>query len=85
MPKFIDHHAKLPPKTPEEVEMMKAFVREGKPDAFGTKILEGYFTATGGGYCVCEAPNADSVVKSHEAMGVPLDKSAVEEIAGTLT
>jgi hypothetical protein len=65
--------------------MMKAFVREGKPDAFGTKILEGYFTATGGGYCVCEAPNVDSVVKSHEAMGVPLDKSAVEEIAGTLT
>jgi hypothetical protein len=54
-------------------------------DAFGTKILEGYFTATGGGYCVCEAPDAASVVKSHEAMGVPLDKSAVEEIAGTLT
>jgi len=65
--------------------MMKAFVREGKPDGFGTRILEGYFTATGGGYCVCEAPDADSVVKSHEAMGVPVDKSMVEEIAGTLT
>jgi hypothetical protein len=49
MPKFIDHHAKVPPKPPEEIEMLKALVREKKVDAFGTRIMEGYFTETGGG------------------------------------
>jgi len=85
MPKFIDHHAKVPPKPPEEIEMLKALVREGKVDAFGTRILEGYFTRTGGGHCVCEAPNAEAVMKSHEAMGLPLGKSEIEEVVGTLT
>jgi hypothetical protein len=85
MPKFIDYHAKVPPKSHEEVEMLKKMVREKHVDAFGTRILEGYFTESGGGHCVCEAPNAEAVIKSHEALGLPLKRSEMEEIVGTLT
>jgi hypothetical protein len=85
MPKFIDHHAKVPPRPPEEIEMLKALVRERRVDAFGTRILQGYFTENGGGHCVCEAPDADAVIKSHEALGLPLKMGEIEEVIGTLT
>jgi hypothetical protein len=85
MPKFIDTHAKVPPKSHEEVEMLKAMVRDKKVDAFGTRILEGYFTESGGGHCVCEAPSAEAVMRSHEAMGLPLKRSEIQEVVGTLT
>jgi hypothetical protein len=85
MPKFIDHHAHVPPRPPEDIEMLKAMVRDRKVDAFGTRIVEGYFTGTGGGHCVCEAPNAEAVIKSHEALGLPLKRSDIEEVVGTLT
>jgi hypothetical protein len=85
MPKFIDHHVHVPPRPQKDIEMLKAMVRDRTVDEFGTRILEGYFTVTGGGHCVCEAPNAEAVIKSHEALGLPLKRSDMEEVVGTLT
>ena len=83
MPRYIDHHSKLPPLPPEAMEAMKAKVRSGQTDAYGAKAINGFFTADGAGYCITEAPNADAVCKSHVAVGIPVE-GKVSEIVSSL-
>jgi hypothetical protein len=84
MPKFIDFHAHMPPMPPDMQKMMQEKVRAGKPDQFGVKPINAYFTKDGQGYCISEGPSADAVCKSHEAGGVQLGKGDVHEVVGTL-
>lgn len=82
MPKFIDHHA-MPPMSPEkQVAMMKQIktaIESGKPDKFGVTMLN-VFTAPGEAWGYSEAPNAEAIIKSHEALGVSMSLKDVVKV-----
>ena len=82
MPRFIDHHS-MPPMSPEQVKAMMARVKSDieskKPDKFGVKMLNS-FTAPGEAWGYSDAPNAEAVVKYHEAMGIKLDIRDVKQV-----
>ena len=80
MPKFIDYHEKLPTVTPEMAAQMKSVLEAGQPDEFGSKGLNIFMTNTGSAYCLSEAPNAEAVVKPHEAKGLSLSAEHVVEV-----
>lgn len=80
MPKFIDYHEKLPPLPPEAAQAMADRIRAGRPDDFGVTGLNIFLGTDGRAYCLTEAPNADSVCKSHEAKGIPLGRGDVHEV-----
>ena len=80
MPKFIDYHAKLPPMPPEMAQQMQATIQAGKPDQFGVRALNAFFGADGQSYCLTEAPSAEAVCQSHQAMGMPQDKGNVVQV-----
>ncbi len=80
MPRFIDYHSKLPPLPPEVAQQMKAQVQSGKANQFGVKGINIYFGKGGQAYCLSEAPNAEAILKTHEAAGVPLGKGDIVEV-----
>ena len=80
MPKFIDHHSKLPPA--EAMSAMKASL--GKPLPGGITPVGGYVTADGHGFCVIDAPSKAAVCAVHASMGVSLDERDVHEISASL-
>ena len=80
MPKFVDYHASLPKMPPEAIKDMTSRVKAGKADQFGVKPLNVFMGKDGRAYCLTEAPNAEAVVKSHQANGVPLDRHDVVEV-----
>lgn len=81
MPQFLDHHpiahAFL---TEEAVEAIRTQIRAETPDDFGVKWLRAFGAANGEGYCLSEAPNAEAVVKSHEALGYLIETTDVIEV-----
>ncbi len=82
MPKFLDHHA-LPPLSPEQKKAMtdqvKSMVASKKADKFGVTMLNSFMTpAEAWGYS--DAPNAEAVVKSHEAMGIKILVKDVKQV-----
>jgi hypothetical protein len=78
--KFLDHHT-MPPMTPEQRNAMVSQVKSmiGKPDSAGVIFLN-VFMAPGEAWGYSEAPNAEAVVKSHEAMGIKIKTSDVVEV-----
>jgi hypothetical protein len=78
MPMFLDHHA-MPAPTPEMKEGMAERLRSGSVDEHGVKGLNVYL-ADGEAYCLTESPDADAVVRSHAALGVPIDRGDVVEV-----
>ena len=80
MAKFMDYHASLPPMPPEAMQEMKARVEGRQADQFGSKALTIYMGTGGQAYCLSEAPDADAVIKSHQAKGVPLGRSEIVEV-----
>jgi Protein of unknown function (DUF4242) len=78
MPTFLDHHA-MPEPTPEMKEGMAERLRSGHVDEHGVKGLNVYL-ADGEAYCLTEGPDADAVVRSHAAVGVPIDRGDVVEV-----
>jgi len=60
-------HASL---TEEAVEAMRTQMKAEAPDGFGVRLLSAFVAVNGQGYCFSEVPDADAVVKSHEAKGV---------------
>lgn len=80
MPKFLDHHPTMPAVTPAAAQEMAGRIREGKPDEHGVTGLNVFMCANGEGYCLSEAPDADAVVKAHEALGFPLRREDVVEV-----
>ncbi len=80
MPKFMDYHARLPQMPPQAITEMTSRIKAGKADQFGVKPLNVFMGTDGRAYCLTEAPDAEAVVKSHQAQGVPLDRHEVHEV-----
>ena len=80
MPKYIDYHAKLPPLPPDAMKKFAEDMKAGKPNQFGVKPINLLVGKNGDGYCLCEAPNADAVVKSHDAIGAKINKNDIREV-----
>jgi hypothetical protein len=80
MPKFMDYHATMPQLPPEAAQAMAARLKAGQADQFGVKGLNVFIGIGGQGYCLTEAPSAEAVVKSHEALGFPMSQSNVVEV-----
>lgn len=80
MPKYLDNHP-MPNLPPEAVNGMAAQIKAGKADKFGAKGLNVFIGKNGQGWCLTEAPNADAVCKSHEAMGIKLPAGQVTEVS----
>jgi Protein of unknown function (DUF4242) len=79
MPTFIDHHA-MPEPSPEMREGMASRLRAGAADEHGVTGLNVYL-AEGEAYCLTDAPDADAVVRSHEAFGVDIRREDVKEVS----
>lgn len=80
MPQFIDHHPMGPGLPPEAAEGIAENIRAGETDEFGVKGLNVYLGKTGEAFCVSEAPNAEAVLKAHEAAGFPISRTDVVEV-----
>ncbi|MBI4330324.1 MAG: DUF4242 domain-containing protein [Chloroflexi bacterium] len=80
MPKFLDHHAKMPQMPPEHMAQMKTNVQGKKADKFGVTPLNVIMGTNGEAWCLSEAPNAEAVIKAHEAVGAKLSRSDIVEV-----
>jgi Protein of unknown function (DUF4242) len=80
MPKFLDHHGMGPDLAPEAKAGIADQIKAGQADQFGVKGLNVFLTTDGEAYCLSDAPNADAVVKSHEALGIPIRRENVVEV-----
>jgi hypothetical protein len=79
MPKFIDHH-EMRDVAPELAEGIAARIQTDEADEHGVKGLNVFLGKDGSAFCLSEAPDADAVVKAHEAVGFPLSRSEVVEV-----
>jgi hypothetical protein len=79
MPKFIDHH-EMREVAPEMAEGIAERIKAGQPDEHGVKGLNVFLGKDGTAYCLSEAPDADAVVKAHQAVGFALDRADVVEV-----
>lgn len=79
MPKFIDHHA-MTDVSPELAEGIAQRIRAGEPDEFGVRGLNVFLGKDGTSYCLSEAPDAQAVVKAHEAFGFSISRGDVVEV-----
>jgi hypothetical protein len=80
MPKFIDYHASMPQMPPEAVQQMTGLIKEGRPDEFGVRPLNVYMGTGGQAYCLTEAPDAEAVIRAHEAKGSSMNRAEVVEV-----
>lgn len=80
MAKFIDYHAKMPQVPTEAIEQMRSDMREQRSNEFGVTPVNLLMGAGGEAWCLCEAPNADAVIKAHEVMGVSFTPTEVIEV-----
>lgn len=79
MPQFIDHH-EMSGVTPEMSEGIAQRIKAGEPDEHGVTGLNVFLGKDGTAYCLSDAPDADAVIKAHEAFGFSLDPSDVVEV-----
>ena len=79
MPKFIDHH-EMRDVASEVAEGIAARIQAGEEDEHGVKGLNVFLGKDGTAFCLSEAPDADAVVKAHEAVGFELSRSDVVEV-----
>ena len=79
MPKFIDHH-EMGDVAPEMAAGIAERIQAGEEDEHGVKGLNVFLGKDGTAFCLSEAPDADSVVKAHEAVGFALSRSDVVEV-----
>ncbi len=80
MPKFIDHHEKLPQMPPEMMQQVAQRLKSGEVDQFGMKGINLFVGDDGQGWCLSEGPSVDAVVKSHAALGVPVAARNVTQV-----
>ena len=80
MPTFLDHHPISADMTPEQREWIASRVRAGEPDEHGVKPVNVYFTKNAHAYCLSEAADAESVVASHQALGIEVGSGDVVEV-----
>jgi Protein of unknown function (DUF4242) len=79
VPKFIDHH-EMRDVAPEMAQGIAERIKAGEADEHGVKGLNVFLGKDGTAFCLSEAPDADSVVRAHEAVGLPLVRSDVVEV-----
>jgi Nickel responsive protein SCO4226-like len=79
MPKFIDHH-EMGAVAPELAEGIASRIEAGEVDEHGVKGLNVFLGKDGTAYCLSEAPDANAVVKAHEAYGFALSRADVVEV-----
>ncbi|HKO75560.1 MAG TPA: nickel-binding protein [Gaiellaceae bacterium] len=79
MPKFIDHH-EMSDVAPEMAAAIGERIKAGEADEHGVKGLNVYLGKDGTAFCLSEAPDAEAVVKAHEAYGFSLDSADVVEV-----
>jgi Protein of unknown function (DUF4242) len=84
MPKFLDHHGMGPNLPPEAKAGIAEQIKAGRADQFGVTGLNVFLTTEGEAYCLSSAPDADAVVKSHEALGFPIRRENVVEVASVI-
>jgi len=80
VPKFLDHHAKMPELPPGAMQQMQADIQGKKADQLGVTPLNVFMGTTGEAWCLTEAPNAGAVIKGHAAMGVSLAPADIVEV-----
>lgn len=84
MPKYLDHHVKLPLIPPEvkdrALARVQAYIQAKRADKFGVTPLNVIVGANGEAWCLTEAPNAEAVIKSHEAAGSKLSRYDIVEV-----
>jgi hypothetical protein len=79
VPKFIDHH-EMRDVAPEMAQGIAERIKAGERDEHGVKGLNVFLGKDGTAFCLSEAPDADAVVRAHEAVGFALDQSDVVEV-----
>jgi hypothetical protein len=79
MLQFIDHH-EMSDVSPELAEGIAQRIKAGQPDEHGVTGLNVFLGNDGTAYCLSDAPDADSVIKAHEAFGFSLAPSDVVEV-----
>ena len=83
MPKFLDHHP-MPTMSPDKLKAMVAQIKSAidskKADKFGVTQLN-VFLGSGEAWGYADAPNAEAVVKSHEAMGIKITVKDVTQVS----
>ena len=79
MPTFIDHH-EMSDVAPEMAAAIGERIKAGEADDHGVKGLNVFLGKDGTAFCLSEAPDADAVVKAHQAYGFALDSADVVEV-----
>ena len=79
MPKFIDHH-EMSDVAPEMAAAIGERIKAGEADENGVKGLNVFLGKDGTAFCLSEAPDAEAVVKAHQAYGFSLDSADVVEV-----
>ena len=79
MPKFIDHH-EMSNVAPEMAAAIGERIKAGEADEHGVQGLNVFLGKDGTAFCLSEAPDAEAVVKAHQAYGFSLDSADVVEV-----
>jgi hypothetical protein len=79
VPTFIDHH-EMSDVAPEMAAAIGERIKAGEADDHGVKGLNVFLGKDGTAFCLSEAPDADAVVKAHQAYGFSLDSADVVEV-----
>ena len=79
MPTFIDHH-EMSDVAPEMAAAIGERIKAGESDPHGVKGLNVFLGKDGTAFCLSEAPDADAVVKAHQAYGFAISPSDVVEV-----
>ena len=79
MPTFIDHH-EMSDVAPEMAAAIGERIKAGEADDHGVKGLNVFLGKDGTAFCLSEAPDANAVVKAHQAYGFSLDSADVVEV-----
>ena len=83
MPTFIDHH-EMSDVAPEMAAAIGERIKAGEADQNGVKGLNVFLGKDGTAFCLSEAPDAEAVVKAHQAYGFSLDSADVVEVQSVL-
>ena len=79
MPTFIDHH-EMSDVAPEMAAAIGERIKAGEADEHGVKGLNVFIGKDGTAFCLSEAPDAEAVVKAHDAYGFSLESADVVEV-----
>ena len=78
MPTFVDHHPTAP-MSPEMAQAAVEKLKSGQADEFGVTGINA-FVGEKDTRCITESDSAESVHKSHEAIGITLGEGDVTEV-----